>query len=110
MRKQITTIAALLIAGLSASNGLCDAAKGEKIDGKMGFDKHCAVCHPNGGNNINAQKPLTRKSMAANGVKSAKDVVGKMRNPGPGMNKFDKKTVSDKEAKAIAEYILKAFK
>jgi cytochrome c6 len=33
-----------------------------------------------------------------------------MRNPGPGMTKFDKKEISDKEAKAIAEYVLKTFK
>jgi cytochrome c6 len=33
-----------------------------------------------------------------------------MRNPGPGMTKFDKKTISDKEARAIADYILKTFK
>jgi cytochrome c6 len=33
-----------------------------------------------------------------------------MRNPGPGMNKFDEKTIPDKEAKMIADYILKTFK
>ena len=38
------------------------------------------------------------------------DIVAKMRNPGPGMTKFEKKDVSDKEARAIAEYILKTFK
>jgi cytochrome c6 len=43
-------------------------------------------------------------------VKSAKDIIAKMRKPGPGMTAFDKKAVSGKEAKAIAEYILKSFK
>jgi cytochrome c6 len=33
-----------------------------------------------------------------------------MRKPGPGMTQFDKKTVPDKEANAIAVYILKTFK
>ena len=33
-----------------------------------------------------------------------------MRNPGEGMTKFDAKTISDKDAKAIAEYVLKTFK
>ncbi|MBP2679434.1 MAG: cytochrome c, class, partial [Deltaproteobacteria bacterium] len=37
-------------------------------------------------------------------------IVGKMRNPGPGMTRFDTKTISDKDAKEIAQYILKAFK
>jgi len=33
-----------------------------------------------------------------------------MRSPGPGMTKFDAKTIPDKEAKAIADYILRTFK
>jgi cytochrome c6 len=33
-----------------------------------------------------------------------------MRNPGPGMNAFDQKTISDAKAKDIATYILKTFK
>jgi cytochrome c6 len=33
-----------------------------------------------------------------------------MRNPGPGMTTFDEKTIPDKQAKEIAEYILKSFK
>jgi cytochrome c6 len=36
--------------------------------------------------------------------------VAKMRNPGPAMTMFDEKTLSDKEANAIAQYILKTFK
>lgn len=84
--------------------------KGAKIDAKQEFEKHCAVCHPNGGNIVNAQKTLARKSLEANGVKGVKGVVAKMRNPGPGMTAFDEKTISAKEATAIAEYILKTFK
>jgi cytochrome c6 len=33
-----------------------------------------------------------------------------MRAPEAGMTKFDKKTIPDKDAKAIAEYVLKTFK
>ncbi len=43
-------------------------------------------------------------------MKSAEDIIGKMRNPGPGMTQFDAKTISDEEARAIADYILKTFK
>jgi len=53
---------------------------------------------------------LNKKALAANGIKSEKDIVGKMRNPGPGMTKFDAKAVPDKEATAIAKYILTTFK
>ena len=110
MKKSFVTTAMLLIVSLSATTGFCDTKKGEKIDGKKEFEEHCAMCHPDGGNTINDKKPLNRKSLKANGVKSAKDIINKMRNPGPGMTRFDKKIISDKEANAIGEYILKTFK
>jgi len=74
------------------------------------FKQHCAPCHPNGGNIVNPQKTLRQKDREANGVKTASDIVGKTRNPGPGMTKFDEKALSNKDAQAIAEYILKTFK
>lgn len=74
------------------------------------FGQHCTVCHPAGGNIINPEKPLHRKNREANGIKTAEDIIMTMRNPGPGMNKFDEKTISDQEAQAIAEYVLKTFK
>ena len=33
-----------------------------------------------------------------------------MRNPGPGMTKFDKTVLPDKQARQIADYIMKTFK
>jgi cytochrome c6 len=38
------------------------------------------------------------------------DIVKLMRKPGEGMTTFNKKTISDKEAKAIAEYIIMTFR
>jgi cytochrome c6 len=93
-----------------ATPGFGDTRKVEKIDGKKEFEEHCAVCHPNGGNIVNAQKPLSGKALKANGVRNVKDIIGKMRNPGPGMTRFDEKTISDQEARAIASYVMKAFK
>lgn len=78
--------------------------------GEALFKKHCAVCHPDGGNIINANKTLKASDLKKNGVKGAAGIVKSMRTPGTGMTKFDKKTISDKDAKAIAAYILKAFK
>jgi cytochrome c6 len=106
MKKSLVT-ATLFAVGAFALSAQADT--GGKIDAKAEFDKHCAVCHPSGGNIINKAKPLTKEARTTNGIKSWKDIVAKMRNPGPGMTKFDKKTISDKEAKAIAEYILKTF-
>ena len=109
VRKVTATVTMIALFSL-ATMAMADSKKGDKIDGKKEFDEHCAVCHPNGGNVINAAKGLGKKELAASGVKSAKDIIAKMRKPGPGMTAFDKKAVSDKEAKAIAEYILKSFK
>jgi cytochrome c6 len=89
--------------------GLYAAEKMESKGAKL-FQGNCAACHPNGGNIIKPAVTLHKKDMDAHGVKTADDIVGKMRNPGPGMTRFDTKMISDKDAKEIAQYILTAFK
>ncbi len=86
------------------------AAPGEAKTGEALFTQHCAICHAGGGNTVNAKKTLHKKDREANGVKTADDIIGKMRNPGPGMPKFDENTIPDKDAKAIAEYEMDTFK
>ena len=108
-RRAIAAVALMSMTAL-AGTAFADTKKGEKVDGKKEFEEHCAVCHKDGGNTVNPAKTLSKKDRVANGVKGAKDIVAKMRKPGPGMTQFDKKTISDKEAKAIADYILKTFK
>jgi cytochrome c6 len=110
MKKSLITGALLVTFGFAASTGVCSTTKSQKINGMKEFQDNCAVCHPNGGNIINPVKPLTAKSLKANGVVGVKGIVAKMRNPGPAMTRFDEKTLSDKEANAIAQYILKTFK
>ena len=110
MRKRLVATVAMLAACSFATAGFADTKKGEKIDGAKEFKEHCAVCHPDGGNIVNPKKTLSKKDREANGIKTVKDIIKNMRNPGPGMTKFDEKTISDKEAKAIADYILKTFK
>jgi cytochrome c6 len=90
--------------------GIAEQTKqGEAQSGEVLFKQYCSICHPDGGNNVNPQKTLHKNDREANGVKKASDIVGKMRNPGPGMTQFDEKATSDKDAKEIAEYILKTF-
>jgi cytochrome c6 len=90
---------------------VCKAEETSKeTQGKALFNQHCAVCHPNGGNIINPNFTLKKENLKAHKISKPGDIVKKMRNPGPGMTKFDKKTISDKDAKEIAEYILKTFK
>ena len=60
-----------------------DAAQKESKGAKL-FQQHCSACHPNGGNIIKPAETLHKKDRDAHGVKTAKNIVGKMRNPGPG--------------------------
>ncbi len=111
MRKTFIFLSVLAIAVLVFGMG-CTPKEQAKEQGKRGeslFKQHCSVCHPDGGNNVNPQKTLHKKDRETNGVKTAADIVNKMRNPGPGMTKFDEKTVPDKDAKEIAEYVLATF-
>jgi len=99
----VTVGLALPAAGLSA-------AEKKESPGARLFQQHCVACHPDGGNIIKPALSLRKKDMDAHGVKTADDIVGKMRNPGPGMTRFDTKMISDKDAKEIAKYILQAYK
>ncbi len=102
-------VLALSVALAAPAGGLYAAEKKVSPGAKL-FEQHCAACHPAGGNIINAAFTLHKKDRDAHGVKTAKDIVGKMRKPGPGMTAFDAKTLPDKDAKAIADYIIKTFK
>lgn len=86
------------------------AALAAGMSGEAGFKEHCVSCHADGGNIIKADKTLSRKDREKSGIRNAKDIVRIMRKPGAGMTAFDKKTISDKDAKAIADYVIKTFK
>lgn len=73
------------------------------------YKQHCAACHPDGGNTINPKKTLHAKDMAAYNIKTSDDIVKLMRNPGPGMTKFDQSVLSDDDAKKVADYILATY-
>jgi cytochrome c6 len=105
-------LAVLVMAGLFTVSAAAASAdhQGGKIDGKKEFMEHCNACHADGGNMINPKKTLSKADREKNGIKKPADIVKLVRNPGPGMTKFDEKTLSDKEAKAVADYIMKTFK
>ncbi len=105
-----------IVMGMTLVMGMCGLAIMINADamaaqpsGEALFKQHCAVCHVNGGNIVNPQKTLHKKDRDANNVKTVNDIIGRMRNPGPGMTQFDEKTISSKDARSIAEYILKTF-
>jgi cytochrome c6 len=90
--------------------GTVGISKGQETKGEELFKRYCAICHHDGGNTVNPQKTLSKKDRESNGVNTTGDIVAKIRNPGPGMAKYDEKTVTDKDAYEIAEYILNTFK
>ena len=103
MKKQLICIVGAVTLAFASSSAI--AATGEAL-----FKQHCAACHPDGGNIVNPKKTLHKKDLEQQGIKNREDVVKYMRKPGPGMPAFDAKTISDKDANAIAEYVLKTFK
>lgn len=77
--------------------------------GEEKFKALCALCHPGGGNIVNPKKTLHKVDRESNNIKTADDIIKLMRNPGPRMTKFNEKIVPEKEAQAIADYVLKTF-
>ena len=96
-----------VITGLIVTHSL---ARADGSGGEDGFKEHCAACHADGGNIIKADKTLSRSDRERHGIKSPGDIVRLMRKPGEGMTTFDATAISDKQAHAIAEYIVATFK
>ena len=93
---------------LVGTGGMSTTEASEKT-GEQLFKEHCALCHPAGGNIVNPKKTLHKNDLAANKIKSADDIIKTMRKPGPGMIAYDVKLIPDKDARKIADYILKTY-
>lgn len=78
--------------------------------GEALFKQYCDVCHPNGGNASDPRRALYGSVLKSNHITTPDDIVRIMRNPLSRMIRFDATTLSDKDARAIAEYVLAAFK
>jgi cytochrome c6 len=98
MKKSVLCIIAALTSTIAVGSALAEKKTGETL-----FKEKCVSCHPDGGNIINPKEPLK-------GLKSQKMIVAKIRKGGGGMPVFDKKSIADADAKAIADYIIKTFK
>jgi cytochrome c6 len=110
MRKLFVTVILCAVSiSLVLFIGSGNKAQAGGKSGESLFKEHCALCHPDGGNIVNPKKTLHKKNREANNIKSKDDIVNIMRKPGPGMTAFDVKSIPDKDAKEIAEYILKTF-
>jgi cytochrome c6 len=97
MKKSIIAVTVAACVGMMSDASFA-AETGEAI-----YKAKCASCHPDGGNIMNAKATLK-------GIKDPKKVTGKIRKGGGGMPGFDAKSLSDADAKAVADYIVKTFK
>jgi cytochrome c6 len=109
MKRVVFGSVIVLAAFLFVTGGFA-AESGKEGKGEQLFKKHCARCHPDGGNIIKLDKTLSGEALEKNRLKTEEDIIRLMRNPGPGMVKFGGNVISEKDARAIAVYILKTFK
>lgn len=98
MKKGIVAVTLMYSVSLLASAAFAAEPTGEEL-----FKAKCAACHPNGGNIIKPKETLK-------GIKDPKKITMKIRSGGGGMTAFDAKAISDKDAKLIADYVIKTFK
>lgn len=96
--KYTVLLSAALILSVSAGTALAEGNKGEAL-----FKEKCAACHPGGGN-------VMKPKASLKGLKDTRKIVQKIRSGGGGMTAFDQKAISDADARAVADYIVKTFK
>lgn len=104
----LTSILFIMAIAVVGSSNMQSSEAAEKT-GEQLFKEHCSLCHPDGGNIINPKKTLLKKDLEANNIRTAEDVIRIMRKPGPGMTAFDMKSISDKDARKISDYVFKKF-
>jgi cytochrome c6 len=97
----------VVVSVVAGSAGCLNTARA--VSGEAVFREKCSMCHPDGGNIMNGPKGLKRSDLLKNNIKNATDIVAYLRKPGPNMPTFDVKSLSDKEASTLADYILNTF-
>ncbi|MDD2733041.1 MAG: cytochrome c [Desulfuromonadaceae bacterium] len=93
----------ILMATVVASISMMSFASFAAETGETIFKAKCSSCHPDGGN-------IIKPGESIKGIKDTKKITKKIRKGGGGMPAFDAKTVSDADAKSVADYIVKTFK
>lgn len=78
--------------------------------GEALFRQYCSNCHPDGGNASDPSRPLYVSALRRNHITTPEDILRIMRKPLSRMIRFDVSTLSDRDARTIADYILTTFK
>jgi len=89
----------------ATSKELAETQTGEAL-----FKQFCSNCHPDGGNISDPEKSLHGAALSRNHISTPDDIVKIMRKPMSRMLPFDENTLSNKDARKIAEYVLSTFK
>ncbi len=84
--------------------------QGQVPSGEALFRQFCRNCHPDGGNVSDPKRTLHGSVLRKHHITTPEDIVRIMRNPRSRMIRFDAETISDKDARTIAEYVLATFK
>lgn len=85
------------------------AASPELSEGSTLFERHCAGCHPQGGNIVRRRKTLKLKSLERDGydaLETLSDLVAKGRKNMPG---FEEK-LNLTQIEALSQFVLKQAK
>lgn len=84
--------------------------QGPQRSGEELFRQFCFNCHPDGNNVSDPARSLHGSVLRKDHITTPDDIVKIMRNPISRMIRFDAATISDKDARTIAEYVLLTFK
>jgi len=82
----------------------------EPQSGEELFRQFCFNCHPDGGNVSEPEKSLHAAALSRSHISKPEDIVKIIRKPMSRMLPFDENTLSNRDARIIAEYLLSAFK
>jgi cytochrome c6 len=86
------------------------AAPQPSLSGEELFRQFCSTCHPDGGNVSDPERNLRGTALRTHNITTPEDIVRVVRQPRSRMISFDRATLPDPEARAIADYILRTFK
>ena len=103
------TILVMLVLGVATCSFVLAAFTQDSAQGSSGnvlFNEQCAVCHPNGGNTVNPNKPL--KGSPA--MQKFDVFLTWIRKPDQPMPPFPSSKISDQKAKELYDYLLKETK
>lgn len=117
MACSVATLFTILLGGCSEEAPLTPAEqravsdpRGQSRTGEELFMQFCHNCHPDGGNVSDPKRNLYGPALRKSHVTKPEHIVRIMRKPRSRMISFDQETISDKDARAIAEYVLNTFR